>query len=132
MNKLLLSSAIVMAMASTAAFAHHPAVDIVDPEIYEMIDENTSEIHDALTFDDMGSVDVMGGDPDVGGTSDVGGTAVSLDADVGNMGAEMGGDMEDVGAEIGENMADIGAEMEEREEMNATAATEPSGPGAQR
>jgi hypothetical protein len=29
-------------------------------------------------------------------------------------------------------MADIGAEMEEREEMNATAATEPSGPGAQR
>ena len=61
----------------------------------------------------------MGGDTDVGGDSDVGGNAVSIDT-------------EGVGAEIGENAADIGAEMETREEMNATAATEPSGPGAQR
>ena len=119
MKKLLLTTAIAMALASTAAFAHHPAADIVDPEIYFMIDDNVSEVHADMEFDDMGSVDVMGGDPDVGGDTDVGGNAVSIDT-------------EGVGAEIGENAADIGAEMEAREEMNATAATEPSGPGAQR
>ena len=132
MKKLLLTTAIALAMGSTAAFAHHPAVDFVDPEIYAQIEENISDVHIDMTFDDMGSVDVMGGDTDVGGDSSVGGTAVSLDADVGNAGAETGDAVEDVGAEIGENMADIGAEMEAREEMNATAATEPSGPGAQR
>ena len=119
MKKLLLTTAIVMSFASTAAFAHHPAADIVDPDIYDMIDANVSDVHADLTFEDMGSVDVMGGDPDVGGDSDVGGNAVSIDT-------------EGVGAEIGENAADIGSETEAREEMNATAATEPSGPGAQR
>ena len=131
MKKLLLTTAIVMSFGGTAAFAHHPAEEFVDPDIYAMIDQNVSDVHNALTFEDMGS-DVMGGDTDVGGDSDVGGTAVSLDTEVGNMGAETGGDVEDVGAEIGENMEDIGAAAEAREEMNATAATEPSGPGAQR
>lgn len=43
-------------MASTSAFAHHPAADIVDPEIYAMIDENVADTpHADLTFDDMGS-----------------------------------------------------------------------------
>ncbi len=115
MNKLLLSTAITMAMASTAAFAHHPAADIVDPEIYAMIDENTSEIHDAMTFDDMG-----------GDTIDVGGVVQSRDDEVGNMGAEMGGDIEDVGAEMGGDLADVGAEMETREEANEMADAEPS------
>ena len=115
MKKLLLTTAIVMSFGTTAAFAHHPAEGIVDADTYEMIDDNTSEIHDALTFDDMGSVDVMGGDTDVGGDSSVGGAATARD-------------MEDGGAEVGENMADIGAEMETREEMNATAdAADPSG-----
>ena len=119
MKKLLLTTAVAIAFASTAAFAHHPAEFIVDPDIYDMIDSNVSVVHADMEFDDMGSVDVMGGDPDVGGDTDVGGNAVSIDT-------------EGVGAEIGENAADIGAEMEAREEMNATAATEPSGPGAQR
>ena len=118
MKKLLLTTAIVMSFGTTAAFAHHPAEDMVDPVTYEMIDGNTSDAHDALTFDDMGS-DVMAGDTDVGGDSSVGGTAVSRDLD---------GDMGDFSAEIGENMDDIGAEMEAREEMNATAdAADPSG-----
>ena len=119
MKKLLLTTAIIMSFGGTAAFAHHPAADIVDPDIYVMIDENVSDVHADMTFEDMGSVDVMGGDPDVGGDTDVGGNAVSIDS-------------EGVGAEIGENAADIGAEMEAREEANATADTEPSGPGAQR
>jgi len=117
MNKLLLSTAITMAMASTAAFAHHPAADIVDAEIYEMIDENVSDVHKDMTFDDMG-----------GDTIDVGGVVQSRDDEVGNMGAEMGGDIEDVGAEMGGDLADVGAEMESREEMNAMADAEPSGP----
>jgi hypothetical protein len=117
MNKLLLSTAITMAMASTAAFAHHPAADIVDPEVYEMIDENVSDVHKDMTFDDMG-----------GDTIDVGGVVQSRDDEVGNMGAEMGGDIEDVGAEMGGDLADVGAEMESREEMNAMADAEPSGP----
>jgi len=119
MKKLLLTTAIAMAFASTAAFAHHPAEGIVDDDIYDMIDENVSDVHAEMTFYDMGSVDVQGGDPDVGGDSDVGGNAVAIDT-------------EGVGAEIGENLEDIGAEAEARVEMNATAATEPRGPGAQR
>ncbi|MFW2372701.1 MAG: hypothetical protein ACN4GM_06225 [Gammaproteobacteria bacterium] len=54
MKKQLLISAMVMAFASTGAFAHHPAADVVDPEIYEMIEENVSDVHADMTFDDMG------------------------------------------------------------------------------
>ena len=40
---------------SSAAFAHHPAAEMVDPEIYAMIDENVSDTpHADMTFDDMG------------------------------------------------------------------------------
>lgn len=48
-------SSLVFAFASSTAFAHHPAADIVDPEIYAMIDENVADTpHADLTFDDMG------------------------------------------------------------------------------
>ena len=41
--------------ASVSTFAHHPAADIVDPEIYEMIDENVADTpHADMIFDDMG------------------------------------------------------------------------------
>jgi hypothetical protein len=41
--------------ASVAAFAHHPAADVVDPEIYEMIDENVAgSPHADMDFDAMG------------------------------------------------------------------------------
>ena len=116
MNKLLLSTAIIMAMGSTAAFAHHPAADIVDADVYEMIEENISDVHLAMTFDDMG-----------GDTTDVGSAMESRDTDVGNAGAEMGGDIEDVGAEMGGDLADVGEAMEAREEANAMADSEPSG-----
>ena len=108
MKKLLLTTAIIMAMGSTAAIAHHPAEDIVDPEIYAMIDENVSDVHAAMTFDDMG-----------GDTIDVGGNVVSQMED-----GSMGG--------IGENMEDIGSAMEARSEMNSMADSEGRGPDYQK
>ena len=41
--------------ASFAAFAHHPAADIVEEEIFDMIDENVADTpHADLDFSDMG------------------------------------------------------------------------------
>ena len=117
MNKLLLTTAIVMAMGSSTAFAHHPAADIVDPEIYEMIDENVSDVHAEMTFDDMGS-----------DTTDVGSTAEARDDDVGNVGVAPGGDLEDVGAEMSGDLEDVGAAMEAREVESSMADAEPGGP----
>ena len=55
MNNLLKVAAIASLFASATAFAHHPAADIVDPETFEMIDENVEDTpHADLTFDDMG------------------------------------------------------------------------------
>jgi hypothetical protein len=114
-------SALALLLTSANLYAHHPAADIVDPDIYERIDENVSDVHRDMTFDDMG-----------GDTADVGGVAQSRDDDVGNMGAAPGGDLEDVGAEIGGNMEDIGSAMESREEMNSMADMEPKGPMSSR
>lgn len=56
MKKSALISTLICAVSSASAFAHHPAADIVDPEIYAMIDENVADTpHADLTFDDMGS-----------------------------------------------------------------------------
>lgn len=132
MKKLLLSSAIVMALGSGAVLAHHPAADIVDPEIYAMIDENVSEVHAEMTFDDMG-----------GDTSDVGAAMESRDdTGAGNAGAETGGYSEDVGGaafsgdieDVGEAVSGdaddvVGAASETREEMNSMAEVEAPGPG---
>ena len=103
MKKLTQLTALGFLMVSANAYAHHPAADIVDPEVYEMIEENISDVHLDMTFDDMG-----------GDTSDVGSAMEARDSDTG---AEMGGDL-----------ADVGAAMEEREEMNAMADAVPSGP----
>lgn len=55
MKTVLKVAAIVSMFTAATAFAHHPAADIVDPETYEMIDENVSGTpHADLTFDDMG------------------------------------------------------------------------------
>ncbi|MGD2118452.1 MAG: hypothetical protein PVG66_08845 [Chromatiales bacterium] len=72
MKKILLTAAI--AMAFSTAYAHHPAADIVDPEIYAMIDENVSDTpHADLTFEDMGSASAPGGsaDTDVSSAAEV-------------------------------------------------------------
>lgn len=55
MKKTLLLTGLLTTLASTAALAHHPAADRVDPEIYAMIDENVADTpHADMTFDDMG------------------------------------------------------------------------------
>jgi opacity protein-like surface antigen len=127
MKKLLLTTAIAIAMGSTAAFAHHPAAEIVDADVYAMIEENISEVHLDMTFDDMGGdTDVMSGD-----TSDVGSTRSSVSSDIANYGTDMGADMEDVGAELAGEL-DIDAAEESRQVENSVADVEPSGPGAQR
>jgi len=56
MKKAIQAAAFTSLLASAAAFAHHPAADIVDPEIYDMIDESVADTpHADLTFDDMGN-----------------------------------------------------------------------------
>ena len=55
MHKYLQSIILAMLVGSTSAYAHHPAADIVDEEIYEQIDLLLSETpHATLTFDEMG------------------------------------------------------------------------------
>ena len=55
MNKLFQLIAIALLLGSTNLYAHHPAADMVDEEIYEMIDSMVADTpHATLTFDDMG------------------------------------------------------------------------------
>ncbi len=55
MKKLLQIATITGVLAAPAAFAHHPAADIVDPEIYAMIDSMVADTpHADLVFTDMG------------------------------------------------------------------------------
>ncbi len=108
MNKVFQLSALGLLIASTNLYAHHPAADIIDPDVYAMIEENISDVHLAMTFDDMG-----------GDTTDVGSAMEARDIDGG---AAMGGDV-----------ADVGAAMEDREVMSSMADVEPAGQmGSQR
>ena len=53
-NKIRLT-ALAMFLGSTGVYAHHPAADIVDEEIYEMIDLMVEDTpHATLTFEEMG------------------------------------------------------------------------------
>lgn len=52
-NKL---GALVVLLASTELYAHHPAAEIVDEEIYQQIDSMVSDTpHATLTFEEMGA-----------------------------------------------------------------------------
>ena len=54
-NKIKLTT-LAMFLASSGAHAHHPAADIVDEEIYEMIDLMVEDTpHASMTFDEMGA-----------------------------------------------------------------------------
>lgn len=55
MKTVLKVAAIASMFASVSAFAHHPAADIVDPETFEMIDENVADTpHADMDANDMG------------------------------------------------------------------------------
>ena len=63
MTKLSVITLVSMLLTCVSALAHHPAADIVDPVIYEMITDNISEQHLDLTFDDMnGATTTQSGD----------------------------------------------------------------------
>lgn len=99
MNKLFKLGTLAALLTSANAYAHHPAVDMVDPDVYAMIEENISDMHLALDFDDMGS-----------DSSDMGGAMGSRNDDAGNMVADIGSDIEVIGsdlAEVGSAMADM-------------------------
>ncbi|MEK9712300.1 MAG: hypothetical protein VW258_07020 [Thalassolituus sp.] len=56
MKKLTAFATVAMTLSATQAFAHHPAADIVDEEIYAQIDAMVADTpHATLEFDDMGS-----------------------------------------------------------------------------
>jgi hypothetical protein len=56
MGKFLQVSALVLAMGATNVSAHHPAADIVDEDIYAMIDSMVADTpHATMTFDEMGA-----------------------------------------------------------------------------
>jgi hypothetical protein len=56
MKKALQVAVLASMLTSFSAFAHHPAEDIVDPDIYEMIDDNVADTpHADLDFSSMGS-----------------------------------------------------------------------------
>lgn len=55
MKKIFQTIAVIIIFGLAVAYAHHPAADIVDEDIYAIIDEMVSDTpHADLTFDDMG------------------------------------------------------------------------------
>lgn len=55
MKKLITSLALSLALIASPALAHHPAEDIVDADIWAMIDEMVADTpHADLVFDEMG------------------------------------------------------------------------------
>jgi len=57
MKKLVNITAILSVMVSTSVFAHHPAADMVDADVYEMIDSVVADTpHADMTFDTMDEV----------------------------------------------------------------------------
>jgi len=90
MNKLFKVGTLAALLSSASAYAHHPAVDMVDPDVYAMIEENISDVHLALDFDDMG-----------GSNTDMGGSMASSD-DAGNMATDMRNDVVDISTDLAE------------------------------
>jgi len=110
MNKLFKVGTLAALISSANAYAHHPAVDMVDPDVYAMIEENISEVHLALDFDDMGSSTETGGA--MASSDDAGNMGGAMEAGdgVGNLAADMGSDVVDIStdlAEAGSAMADM-------------------------
>lgn len=53
MKKIVSTLFFALALATTPVYAHHPAIDMVDEDIYAMIDELVSDTpHATLVFDD--------------------------------------------------------------------------------
>lgn len=61
MKKIVTTLVLCLALVTSPALAHHPAADIVDAEIYEMIDSMVADTpHADMVFDDvMGTTTIM-------------------------------------------------------------------------
>lgn len=56
MKKLITFGTLALSLGAAPAFAHHPAADILDEEIYEMIDSMVADTpHATLDFEEMGA-----------------------------------------------------------------------------
>ena len=56
MKKRFVTAIMLLAFAVTPVLAHHPAADIVDEDIYAMIDSMVADTpHAEMTFDEMGA-----------------------------------------------------------------------------
>jgi hypothetical protein len=85
MKKITYTTAILMAMMTSSVFAHHPAADIVDPEIYAMIDENVADTpHADMVFDDMGNAMDQVGAGENGPSTDMAEVGIDTDAAMGS------------------------------------------------
>ena len=63
MKTLTYTTAIVMTIAATNLYAHHPAADMVDADTYDMINENLEAAdspHLTMDLDSMGSASAIG------------------------------------------------------------------------
>ena len=88
---------------------------MVDPDVYAMIEENISEQHLALDFDDMGS--------DSSGT---GGSTQSRPDEIDAVTVEVA-EAAEAGAAYGGGVDDISAAIESREDAGAAAEAETRG-----
>ena len=103
MNTLLKLGTLATLLATANAYAHHPAADIIDPDVYAMIEENISDVHLAMEFDDMGS-----------DSADMGQGMASRDIDTGNMAADMASGMgADMASGMGNDLASISNDLAE-------------------
>ena len=104
MNKLLKLGTLAALLTGANAYAHHPAADMVDPDVYAMIEENISDVHLAMEFDEMGS-----------DSADMGQGMASRDDDTGNMASDMASDMGNDLQSIGNDLAESGSAMSDIE-----------------
>jgi len=56
MRKIVQAAVVTMAVTAVPAFAHHAAADIVDEDVYEMIDSLVADTpHADMTLEDLGT-----------------------------------------------------------------------------
>lgn len=112
MNTLLKLGTLAALLTAANAYAHHPAADMVDPEVYAMIEENISDVHLAMEFDDMGSDSADMGEGMASRNDDTGNMAADMGSDLaGDMAADMSGNMGSDLASIGNDLAESGSTM---------------------
>ena len=70
MKKVMHAAVFASLLASTSAFAHHPAEAIIDPDTWAMIDQNLQDADSPhLDLDTMGSASASGSGNGGGGSS---------------------------------------------------------------